>query len=132
MSTAALPITDVREKLLTVADLAALPSSLPSGDVRYELDHGKLIIMAPPGYGHGRRQSKINRYLEVLGEDLGYGEASGEVTIILQRNPDRVVAADAAFILASSLPVKLSKEGYLETIPELVVEIRSKNDFRQK
>jgi Uma2 family endonuclease len=26
------------------------------------------------------------------------------------------------------LPAKLSREGYFETIPDLVVEIRSKND----
>ena len=35
---------------------------------------------------------------------------------------------DAAFILTASLPAVRSPEGYLETIPELVVEVRSKND----
>jgi Uma2 family endonuclease len=130
MSTITLPAAATREKLLTVADLAALPRTLPSGDVCYELDHGRLIIMAPPGDIHGRRQAKIIHYLMVFGEDSGHGEVRGEVGIVLQRSPDRVVGADAAFILKSSLPVKLSPEGYLETIPELVVEIRSKNDFR--
>ncbi|OWK43687.1 hypothetical protein FRUB_03286 [Fimbriiglobus ruber] len=38
------------------------------------------------------------------------------------------MGADAAFILARSFPIRESKEGYLETIPEIVVEIRSKND----
>ena len=77
---------------------------------------------------HARRQHKINQYLGMFGEDCGHGEARGEVGIVLRRNPDRVVAADAAFVLAKSLPVRRSPEGYLETIPELVVEIRSKND----
>ena len=44
------------------------------------------------------------------------------------RNPDRLVGADAVFIANSSLPIRESSEGYLETIPDLVVEVRSKND----
>src|SRR5262249_24109445 len=43
-------------------------------------------------------------------------------------NPDRVVGADAVFIANASLPLRRSPEGYLETIPELIVEVRSKND----
>ncbi|HEV3440660.1 MAG TPA: Uma2 family endonuclease [Gemmata sp.] len=66
----------------------------------------------------------------MFGEDRGHGEARGEVGIVLQRNPDVLVGADAAFVLNKSLPVRRSPEGYLETIPELVVEVRSKNDFR--
>jgi len=114
-------------RLFTVADLAALPTSLPSGDVRYELDDGKLITMSPPSDTHGRRQNLIGYYL-TQAEFAGLGEARSEVGIILRRNPDRVVGADAAFVLTQSLPVTRSPEGYLETIPEIVVEIRSKND----
>src|SRR4029453_14079913 len=61
----------------------------------------------------------------------GHGKArSGEVGVLLQRNPDRVVGADAVFIANASLPLRLSPEGYLETIPDLVVEVVSKNDTR--
>jgi Uma2 family endonuclease len=116
------------QRLLTAADLAVLPRTLPSGDVKYELDDGRLVVMAPPGDIHARRQAKIIRYLDSEGEDKGHGEVRGEVAIILRRNPDRVVGADAAFILNRSLPVRKSPEGYLLTIPELVVEVRSKND----
>lgn len=114
-------------RLLTAADLAALPTSLPSGDVRYELDDGILVTMAPPADIHGFRQALIVVHLHQA-QTLGLGEVRGEVGIVLRRNPDRVVGADAAFILTASLPVKRSQEGYLETIPEIVVEIRSKND----
>lgn len=114
-------------RLLTVADLAALPTALPSGDVRYELDDGILITMPPPSHTHARRQARVIRYLTDA-EDEGLGEARGRVGVILRRNPDRVVGPDAAFVLAASLPVKRSSEGYLETIPEIVVEVRSKND----
>jgi Uma2 family endonuclease len=39
-----------------------------------------------------------------------------------------VLVPDAAFLCNGSLPERLSKEGYLENVPELVVEVRSKND----
>jgi Uma2 family endonuclease len=125
--TRATPVVPPSRRLLTVADLAAMPTSLPSGDVRYELDDGVLVPMPPPGDIHGKRQARIIHHL-IVAEDAGLGEARGEVGIILRRNPDRVVGADAAFILTASLPVRRSPEGYLETIPELVVEVRSKND----
>jgi Uma2 family endonuclease len=119
------------ERLLTAADVAALPTELPSGDVRYELNDGRLVVMPPPGDIHGKRQGKIIRYLSDA-EEMGLGEMRGEVGIVLRRNPDRVVGADAAFILTKSLPVVRGPEGYLETIPELVVEVRSKNDRSNK
>ena len=116
-------------RLLTAADLACLPSELPSGPVRYELDNGRLVIMPPPGDIHGAVENNIAADLKVQGERRGHGKArSGEVAIILRRNPDRVVGADAAFITNASLPIRRSREGYLETIPELVSEILSKND----
>ena len=36
--------------------------------------------------------------------------------------------ADAVFITNARLPIRRTPEGYLETIPELIVEVRSKND----
>jgi Uma2 family endonuclease len=116
-------------RLLTVADLAALPSELPSGPVRYELDNGRLIIMAPPGDVHGAVEANLTADLKTQGERKGLGKVRcGEVGIVLWRNPDRVVGADVVFIAKSSLPLRLSPEGYLETIPHLVVEVRSPND----
>ncbi|HEY1186367.1 MAG TPA: Uma2 family endonuclease [Gemmata sp.] len=131
MSTAALaPIVLVRNgiRLLTLADVAMLPSRLASGDVRYELHNGNLVVMSPPGGVHGRLQLKFGRYLSTEGEEKGLGEAFAEVGIILRRYPDHLVGADAAFVSAAQLPVLMSPEGYLTTIPELVIEIRSKND----
>ena len=113
---------------LTAADLAKLPTSLPGGDVRYELDDGVLLVMAPPGGDHGRKQHVVGRILDREAECKGLGHAYGEVGIILRRAPDRVLGADAAFLTSDQLPAKYSREGYLETMPKLVVEIRSKND----
>jgi Uma2 family endonuclease len=117
------------ERLLTAADLAAFPDELPSGPVKYELHDGRLVVMPPPGYDHARRQNKIGRFLDTEAEERGLGEACCEVAIVLRRNPDRVVGADAAFVLARSLPARRTREGYLETIPEIVVEVRSRNDW---
>jgi Uma2 family endonuclease len=114
--------------LLTAADLAVFPRTLPSGDVRYELDDGRLVITAPPGDAHGAAASNIVTELKIQGERAGHGKARDEVAVILRRNPDRVVGPDAVFIANRSLPLRLSSEGYLETIPDLVVEVRSKND----
>jgi Uma2 family endonuclease len=115
-------------KLLTAADLAALPSRLPSGDVRYELHHGVLITMPPPGDVHGAVESNLVYHLKGQGELRGHGKARGEVGIVLARNPDHVFGADSVFITNARLPLRRSPEGYLETIPELVVEVRSTND----
>jgi Uma2 family endonuclease len=115
-------------RLLTAADLAALPEELPSGTVQYELDNGRLVIMPPPGEEHGGIQLNIGAEFKFQLVRRGEGRAWTEVGIILRRNPDRVVGADVAFVPKSSLPTRISKEGYLETIPSLIVEIRSKND----
>lgn len=117
------------DRLLTAADLETFPTELPSGPIDYELDNGRLVfIMAPPGDDHGSLQVRIGGQLLIQGELKKFGEARTEVGLLLWRNPDRVVAPDVAFIANRSLPVRRSPEGYLETIPELVVEIRSKND----
>jgi Uma2 family endonuclease len=115
-------------KLLTIADVAALPRTLPSGDIRYELDDGRLIVMPPPGDIHGAVQSNLVTQLKVQGEFRGLGRARTEVGLVLRTNPDRLTGPDAVFVTAALLPLQRSKEGYLETIPELVVEVRSPND----
>jgi Uma2 family endonuclease len=117
-------------RLFTAADLAVFPTRLPSGDVDYELDQGRLIVMVPPGELHGSVQALIAAELVNQGQRKRYGRAYSEVGIVLSHNPDTVLGADLAFIGKSKLPVRKSREGYLETIPDLVVEIRSKNDAR--
>jgi Uma2 family endonuclease len=116
-------------RLFTVEDLEQLPTDLPSGPIDFELDEGRLVlIMVPPGNIHGAAQVKIASQLMFLGELKGHGKVRTEVGVILWRNRDRVVTPDVLFVAEKSLPIKTSREGYLETIPELVVEIRSKND----
>lgn len=118
-------------RLMTAADLAELPSELPSGPVLFELDDGVLITMSPPGGEHGYVEDVVARELGVQGQVKGLGiSACGEVGIVLRKNPDRVVGADIAYFSKSRFPVKRSPEGYYETIPDLIVEVASKNDTR--
>jgi Uma2 family endonuclease len=122
-------LSDYVPKLFTAADLEHLPSDLPSGPVRYELHHGRLITMPPPGDTHGAVEGNLITALKVQGEYKGLGKARcGEVSVILQRDPDHIFGVDAVFISNARLPLRRSPEGYLETIPELIVEVRSKND----
>lgn len=118
------PIT----RLLTAADLAIFPTDLPSGQVNYELINGRLMMMVPPGDDHGSIQAEFAAELVFQAKRRGLGLVRTEVGIVLRRNPDCVFGADVVFLAAASLPPRRSPEGYLETIPTLVVEIRSKND----
>ena len=113
---------------LTAADLAAMPEELPSGPVDFELENGRFVLMSPTGRRHGNLQSRIARALIDQGDDHGHGETLSETGIILSRNPDSVAGPDVMFVSKRSMPIRESSEGYLETIPELIVEIRSKND----
>ena len=115
------------QRLLTEADFAALPDDLPTGPVKYELHRGELIVMAPPGDLHAGHQSNVLRYLHRI-EDAGGGRARGEGMILLSRDPDSLMAPDAYFFTPDQLPNKRTREGHSETIPRIVVEIRSKND----
>ena len=114
--------------LVKVADLPFFPRTLAFGDVRYELDDGVPIIRSLPGSRHGTVQLNVGTELKIQGDRAGHGKAMAEVAVILRRNPDRVVGPDVAFIANRSLPIRLSKEGYLETLPDIIVEVRSKND----
>lgn len=132
MSTATLPPPSgsptVHGPLLTAADVARLPRTLATMDVDYELHDGRLIVMAPPGDIHGRRQARFSAFLFLHGEQPGHGQVRAEVGVLLRRNPDHLLGPDAAFLTTAQLPPRLSPEGYLLTVPALVVEIRSKND----
>lgn len=115
-------------RLLTAADLALLPKTLPGGDVCWELYNGEPVPKSPPGFAHSKIGARIVAELLIQGERRGFCEAGDECAVILRRSPDQVVGPDAVFVGTQSLPARLSPEGYLETIPELVVEVRSKND----
>jgi len=110
---------DYEPKLFTAADLAMMPTDLPSGTVRYELHHGRLITMPPAGGEHGFVEGNLGAALKVQGEFKNLGKAGvGEIGGVLGRDPDHVYGGDALFVTNARLPIQYSPEGYLETIPE--------------
>jgi Uma2 family endonuclease len=115
-------------RLLTAADLAALPDVLPSGPVKYELEDGRLIVMPLPGAIHGAVNANIVFQLKLQGDERGHGKTLAETGVILRHSPDRVVGPDCCFAMTSSLPLAYSPEGFLTQVPALIVEVRSKND----
>jgi Uma2 family endonuclease len=94
---------------------------------RHELIRGELIQMPPASHLHSTLAAWIVTVLNmhvrpqqlrhVTGADGGY---------ILSRNPDVVVAPDAAFVLSDRLPDEIPT--YLELAPDLAVEVVSPSD----
>src|SRR5262249_15980182 len=120
---------DYEPKRFSVADLEHLPSDLPSGPVLYELHHGRLITLPPHGDQHGAVLSNISGELCLQAQERGLGKTRTRgPALILGREPAHVFVPDAVFIPNRQLPTRRSPEGYLETIPDLIVEVRSKND----
>ena len=65
--------------------------------------------MSPPGALHGSLQNRMVAALLIQGEIKGYGKAFTEVGIVLDRKPDHIVGADAAFIATRSLPARIAR-----------------------
>jgi Uma2 family endonuclease len=111
--------------LLTADDLLRISSA----GKRYELVKGELIEMAPTGGRHGRVAirigSRLNTYIEQ--EDLGEVFAA-ETGFLLERTPDRVRAPDVAFVSKNRLPPGDLPVGFVDIVPDLVVEVISPGD----
>lgn len=115
-------------RLLTVADVALFPTQLPSGPVDYELCRGALVMMSPAGDSHAAVQLRFGSALLIQGEEQGWGTSRTEIGLVLNRDPDTLYVPDVAFIAKRRYPVQVSREGYWETMPSIVIEVRSKND----
>jgi Uma2 family endonuclease len=111
---------------MTAEELAALPRG--TGE-RYELIDGELRIMAPASFGHGVIAATVVAILRafVFPRRLGF-VCGAETGFRLQHNPDRVRAADAAFVARSRVPPRNQWDRYLDLAPDLAIEVVSPND----
>lgn len=122
MSTASVSIQP-RDRLLTLEELPAAV-----GDLSGDLVRGRFVAMPPTGRPHARTEVKLASKLEQFVSRGGRGEVlTGEIGIIVQRDPDTVRGADILFVSNERLR-QAAPEGYLDVAPELVVEIVSPND----
>ncbi|HLZ72351.1 MAG TPA: Uma2 family endonuclease [Dehalococcoidia bacterium] len=110
--------------LVTIKDVEANP---PPG--RWELLDGEVVPMPPAGGEHNwvmnRFDVRLTTYVEA--NDLGV-VLPGDTGIILGRRPDRIRAPDLCFFAKGRLPGDRPPSGYLEIIPDFVVEIVSPGD----
>lgn len=102
---------------------------LPDDLCRRDLMQGEVQTMAAAGTQHGmlamRLGSAIGNYVDERGLGLVFAAETG---FTLARNPDTVLAPDAAFLRADRVPAGASPEGFWEVAPDLVVEVDSPGD----
>ncbi len=114
-----------RGDLLTAEDLAELPDE----GSRFELIQGVLQKMPPAGFDHGLISATIASHLDRFVRAHGLGRVVGaETGFVLARNPDTVLAPDAAFVSADRMPPPGERHGFAALAPDLVVEVVSPSD----
>jgi Uma2 family endonuclease len=120
MSTLTIP---PETKLITGEELLAMGDIGPC-----ELIDGRIVPMSPTGEEHGDIEFNLGAELKIFVRQRKLGRVvGGETGIYIRRNPDRIRAADIAFISKQRSPGKRRK-GFLEVAPELVVEVISPTD----
>lgn len=110
------------EALVTADELYALPDD----GLRRELVEGEVIAMAPAGGEHGVSAMRLGSALQVWADQHEGLVYAAETGFRVSRDPDTVLAPDAAFTQAargSEIPA-----GFVELVPDLVVEVVSPND----
>ena len=115
--------TKPRAKLITGEELLAM------GDIgSCELIDGRIVRMNPIGRSHAYVAANLSMALNQFVRQHKLGEVLvGEIGIFIQRKPDRIRAADIAFVSTKRL-AQTTESGYLKTAPDLVVEIISPSD----
>ncbi len=121
-------MTSAKNKLLSADDLLRLHSL----GIKGELIEGVLRKKVSAGTEHSfigirlggefDRHARRHRLGRVGGTDGG---------VLIDRNPDTVREPDIFFVSAERLPLDARVQGYLEVVPELVVEIVSPSDSEQ-
>ncbi len=95
---------------------------------RCELLRGKLMMMSPSGFEHGRIVVRITVALATFIESRGLGVVTGaETGYVLARDPDTVRAPDVAMVRSERVPAA-RVQGFFEGPPDLAVEVVSSND----
>jgi Uma2 family endonuclease len=94
-----------------------------------ELVQGRIVTMPPPTPRYGQVCGEANYLLGRHAErhDLGHVLCNGS-RVITERDPDTVRGADVAFYSYAKVPRGRIRKGYLDVVPDLVVEVRSEDD----
>lgn len=105
---------------------------LPDDDMRRELVEGRLRVMSPSNFEHGRVASTANRLLSVHVHGTGSGVTLGaETGFILATDPDTVRAPDAAFVSQARVDaIGRTERFWSGGAPDLAIEVVSPDDSR--
>lgn len=105
---------------------------LPDDLCRRDLMEGEVRTMGAAGTQHGIIAMRLGGAIEHYVGERGLGLVfAAETGFTLARNPDTVLAPDAAFLRADRVPAGASPEGFWEVAPDLVVEVDSPGDSRR-
>ncbi len=118
-------MASVSDKLLTIDEYAKLPYlGYPN-----ELVRGKIVRMNPPQSRHGQVCSRADRILGNFADEYKLGHVlSNDAGIITQRDPDTIRGGDVAFYSYDRVPKGPIGEGYLDALPNIVIEVNSPSD----
>ena len=115
-------------ELLTAEDLLRLNSE----GVKGELIRGVLCETVSVGMEHTFIAGNMMAPLHTHVRRSRLGRVGGtDGGVLIQRNPDTVREPDIFFVSAEKLPLDAKVQGYLEVVPELVVEIVSPSDRQE-
>jgi Uma2 family endonuclease len=95
---------------------------------RCELENGEIVDVPPPKHPHGIYCWLVTKVLTdyIVQRGTGY-MCTNDTGMIVQRNPDTVRGADVILFLQTKTAEQINP-GYIEDIPNLVVEVLSPYD----
>lgn len=106
---------------------------LPHGNCRHALVRGELQRMAAAGFRHGAVIMNVSAPLGRHVKTHGLGVVCGaETGFVLERNPDTVLAPDAAFVRRERIPASGLPGTYWEGPPDFALEVTSPGDTRRE
>lgn len=117
----------VSTRITTAAELFAMGDAAP-----FELFQGELIEVSPSAIRSNYVLGYIHTELSVFvrAKRLGYLSIA-EGGYLVESNPDTVIAPDIAFVSRDRIIHPVPERGYLQMIPDLIVEVISPTDERR-
>ena len=121
-------MTTAKNKLLTAEDLLLLNSR----GVKGELVKGVLREKVSAGAEHSFIAGNLLAAFHGHVRPRRLGRVGGtDGGVLMRRNPDTVREPDVFYVSSDRLPLNERVRGYLEVVPELVVEVVSPSDSKQ-